>query len=298
MKIFTLLLMLFTLFFCVRCDKQSTHKKNLQTLVQAERAFARLSADSGMGKAFITYLADNAVVFRPDPVAGKEHYRQSSNIPGMLIWQPQWADVSNAGDLGYTSGPWEYRSQGFADTIHGCGHYVSVWKKNPGGKWKVVVDVGISHNCPGFLLQDTVLQVQPPRYAVENNPAASDHADLIFLLMQNQNFTTLVKDSGTATAYKKFASPEIMLYRNDHFPLTSLQKALDTLINTRASCSWHPTAADMAQSGDLGYSYGIGQEENPQKAPGSPQKFSYLHIWHNTGPGGWKLVLDITNPLP
>lgn len=298
MKKFTFFLLTFMLFLMADCNKQNQHDKNLQTLVQAEGTFAKLSADSGMGKAFITWLAGDAVVFRPDPVIGTERYRESPNIPGMLLWQPHWADVSLDGNLGYTSGPWEYRSQGFADTSHNCGHYVSVWKKDPGGNWKVVVDVGISNSCPAFLLQDTMLQVQLPPFDSKNNPATDNHADLIFLLMQDQNFTTLVKDSGTATAYRKFASPEIMVFRDNHLPLISLSGALDSLIDTTATYAWDPTAADMARSGDLGYSYGIGLKKNPGQEAGSLQKFSYLHIWRNSGTQGWQLVLDIINRIP
>jgi ketosteroid isomerase-like protein len=298
MKKFTLFLLALTLFLTGNCNKQNQHEKNLQTLIQAEHAFARLSADSGMGKAFITWLAGDAVVFRPDPVTGKKLYQQSPNIPGMLLWQPHWADVSMDGDLGYTSGPWEYRSKGFTDSSHSCGHYVSVWKRDRGGKWKVVVDVGISNNCPAYLLQDTLLQVQLPPFRVEEKPAAGNHADLIFLLMQDQNFTTLVRDSGTAAAYRKFASPEIMVFRDHHLPMISLKGALDSLIDTTTTYAWDPTAADMARSGDLGYSYGIGLEKNAGPEAGSSHKFSYLHIWRNDSKQGWQLVLDITNPIP
>jgi hypothetical protein len=50
-----------------------------------------------------------AVVFRPMAVNGKQWYQQRPPSPGRLSWEPIYADISAAGDMGYTTGPWEFR---------------------------------------------------------------------------------------------------------------------------------------------------------------------------------------------
>ncbi len=77
-----------------------------------------------------------------------------------LTWQPAGAEVSRSGDLGYTYGTFESKrndadrkpSQNKAGSsgkeslagkpvIH-RGKYVTIWRKDADGSWKVVVDIG------------------------------------------------------------------------------------------------------------------------------------------------------------
>jgi quercetin dioxygenase-like cupin family protein len=61
-----------------------------------------------------------------------------SATPGFsLQWTPGKGDVSASGDLGYTAGT-------YASTMGGAseqGKYVTVWKKQSDGKWKVSDDI-------------------------------------------------------------------------------------------------------------------------------------------------------------
>ena len=119
----------------------------LAELVDAEREFARTSVASGMREAFLTFMADDAIVFRPHPVNAKSWYSERPDAPGVLDWVPVFADISLAGDLGYTTGPWEYVVEQ-SDTPTAYGHYVSVWRKQPDGSWRVVIDLGTVHPRP------------------------------------------------------------------------------------------------------------------------------------------------------
>jgi ketosteroid isomerase-like protein len=60
-----------------------------------------------------------------------------------LSWEPNRAAVSAAGDLGYTVG--RYTSVRGADPDHqtrSSGLYVSIWRKQEDGSWKVEMDLG------------------------------------------------------------------------------------------------------------------------------------------------------------
>src|SRR5438445_12643638 len=84
----------------------------LAMLVESERDFAKTSVAKGTREAFLAYLADDAILFRPHPVPGKKWMQDHPAPPGLLTWEPIFADISRSGDLGYTTGPWEFRKNG------------------------------------------------------------------------------------------------------------------------------------------------------------------------------------------
>ena len=52
------------------------------------------------------------------------------------------ASASKGGDLGYTSGTYQFSITGSdGKPIPDKGKYVVVWKKDASGKWKVVADI-------------------------------------------------------------------------------------------------------------------------------------------------------------
>ena len=84
-------------------------KSELDGLIEAERAFARLSLEKGSRDAFLANLSDESILFRPGPVPGKQWMEKSEAVTTQLSWQPEFADISSAADLGFTTGPWEFR---------------------------------------------------------------------------------------------------------------------------------------------------------------------------------------------
>jgi ketosteroid isomerase-like protein len=269
-------------------NDQSSYFQNLQSLIEAERSFARLSAETGMGTAFTTWLADEAIVFRPEPVRGKERYASSPDIPGMLIWQPTFADISAAGDLGYTSGPYEFRQEGSGPAADSYGHYVSIWQKQLNGIWRVLIDVGISHPAFDYDLQDTILEVFNPK----SKSITSASSYTFSLSKLDITFSNTAGAAGYRQALKEHSSSAVRIYREGYFPFTGVD-ALGEEITGQSK--WSPISGEVARSGDLGYTFGIasaGAEKTDS------EKSSYLRIWKRQAGGSWKLVLEITNPIP
>jgi len=66
-----------------------------------------------------------------------------------LTWKPVYADMAASGDLGYTYGTFEFRSRDKDGKLTvEYGKYVSIWKKQKDGSWKVVMDMGNSSPVP------------------------------------------------------------------------------------------------------------------------------------------------------
>lgn len=59
-----------------------------------------------------------------------------------LTWEPLRAQGSDDGTLGYTVGRYESRTLLASDTTIARGMYVSIWRRQPDGSLKVVMDLG------------------------------------------------------------------------------------------------------------------------------------------------------------
>src|SRR5262245_20123452 len=118
-------------------------KTALESLVDSEKAFAATSVAKGTREAFLSYVAADPVIFRHRPVPGKKWIQDSNPSSDLLTWRPSFASVSSSGDMGYTTGPWEYKEKREDEKPTRFGHFVSVWKKQSDGNWKVAIDTGI-----------------------------------------------------------------------------------------------------------------------------------------------------------
>jgi ketosteroid isomerase-like protein len=126
----------------------------IQSLLKVDRAFSEMSVKKGNNEAFLYYAAPEAILLREKnyPVIGikriKAHLNQDIDS-SILEWDPAKAEVSLSGDLGYTFGYWKYTillKEGKNRVIKGS--YITIWKKQPDGRWKFVVDGGSSFPNP------------------------------------------------------------------------------------------------------------------------------------------------------
>src|SRR5262245_2445266 len=114
-------------------------KTELDSLVGAERDFARLSLARGVRDAFLANLAEDSIIFRPNAVPGRQWFENNPPPATLrLEWEPEFADIASTGDLGYTTGPFERRRT--PQDPPAFGHYVTLWRKQADGKWKVALD--------------------------------------------------------------------------------------------------------------------------------------------------------------
>jgi ketosteroid isomerase-like protein len=140
----------------------------IETLIEAERAFSARSVAQGMRPAFLAYLADDGVIFRPGPINGVQSWRTRQDVPGVLEWAPEFVELSGAGDLGFSTGPWVYRaSAGAKQAEHG--HFISVWRRNARGAWQVALDCGSSHGASEHGPRDVTVSEGPAHTAPDSN---------------------------------------------------------------------------------------------------------------------------------
>ncbi|MBF8248317.1 MAG: SnoaL-like domain protein [Bacteroidetes bacterium] len=137
-----------TLFSQTPSDSVLARFKNI------DAEFSKFSAAKGPLEAFLAYLVDDAYLMQPDQVvlSGQNAvFAQYGSFPkgGSLTWDPDVADCSSAGDLGFTTGKyWSKRTvNNIPRTLEGT--YMTVWKKQADGSLKVIADLGSPSSMAG-----------------------------------------------------------------------------------------------------------------------------------------------------
>ena len=117
-----------------------------EKLLDADRAFAALSASAGTARAFAAYMAANGMQLpaQGEPVLGADAVvaRIAAGPPSRLLWTPRFAEVAAAADMGWTWGDWQAFDPAAPEQPLASGRYVNVWLRQPDGSWKVRVDMG------------------------------------------------------------------------------------------------------------------------------------------------------------
>jgi ketosteroid isomerase-like protein len=276
--------------FAQKMNNQAT----LDSLVEAERAFASASVAKGMREAFIMNLADDSTLFRPHAVAGRKWMMEQPARSGLLTWKPIFADVSASGELGYTTGPWEFRRNGPDDKEVAHGNFVSLWKKQADGTWKVVVDTGIS-NPPPTSKPEGVQSPGTNSASLKSGKidVASEQAALLEI---DRKFSQASESSGALASYLAYTTDDVRVFREEKFPFIGKQAMQAALSAQTGLLKWNPAKSDVAKAGDLGYTYGIAEFKAPNAS--ETEYFNYLRIWRKQAQGTWKVVLDAFNPCP
>jgi len=114
----------------------------------ADQGWARVFAAKDL-KASVEYCADDASFMAPNaPIAiGKEAIGKAFTFfftfPELKInWRPNKIEVARSGELGYSSGAYEMSVKDpSGKTIADHGKYVTLWRKQRDGSWKVIYDI-------------------------------------------------------------------------------------------------------------------------------------------------------------
>lgn len=116
-------------------------------LVKAETDFCLDVAKRGVD-GWVDWFAENGSELQDKPVTGKAAIRDAMKgflgTPGLVFyWYATKAEIFASGDTGFTSGRYHIESadkDGKPSTEDGT--YITIWKKQKDGSWKVFADTG------------------------------------------------------------------------------------------------------------------------------------------------------------
>lgn len=254
-------------------------------LAQKEREFSQWAGTQGFISAFRAHFDDNCISFYPEPENAQRALAGEPESQASLVWWPTFVQVSASGDFGFTTGPSEYRAGGIKDSTVYYGHFVSVWKKNGDGEWKVILDVGSSYPKTEKKEEMFLTKELPSR---EMKESVSVESERVAMMAADSAFGDFIQANGSAAGLQKFASDGVRIYRKGSFPAHGKSRGLELVKNERPA-QFKLYAGKISSAADLGFTYGIAVDAVSDTS-------SYIRIWQKENE--WKVVIDVLKSWP
>ena len=122
------------------------------------------------------------------------------------------------------------------------------------------------------------------------------------LLDTDRQFSQLSMEKGRYAAFNAYMADSATMYRNNAHPFIGRAVIRESLSKaTAGTLKWEPTSAEVAKSGDLGYTLG---KYIFSYADSSGQQYAvdgyYVTIWKKQSDGAWRFVFDsgVQAPAP
>lgn len=260
-------------------------------MVIAEQDFSKMSAEKGIQQAFLTYLADDAIIFRPEPISGRQWFSDQAELKGSLTWEPTYVEIAGSGELGLSTGTYQYLTPS-TDGKPGRlshGHFVSVWEKKVVG-WRVILDHGIAHSKPSGSAKLVFAPI----------PETKSHdwdENINALFEVDKSLGELTSKEAFADAYEQHGDDDLRIYREGHLPLNTKKVSLAGFAELPIVTSSELEGAGVSRAKDLAFTYGnctITDLKKDTRGPGT-----YIRIWRKAAKKDeWKLILDLATPHP
>ncbi len=130
------------------CAPQVDIEAEEAAIREADRQYSEAAAAKDVDR-LVAFFAEDGWLLPPDQPAitgqmGRRNFAsEMTTIPGFAVsWQTTDAWVSRAGDLGYTLATLELTmDDAEGNPVTRQGKDFHVWKKQPDGSWKVVIDI-------------------------------------------------------------------------------------------------------------------------------------------------------------
>lgn len=263
----------------------------LAEVVAAERAFAARAQVVNARQAFVEFFAPDAILFAPFAVPAFPRLRESPDWSVNIQWRPVAGAISGAGDMGYTTGPSEYRRTPLEPPV-GYGHYTSVWQRQPDGRFLVRIDVGVDHTAPEAHVPDWA----PPNLPPPGAPVLDADARAAAARELQQIDARLGASSrdGAPLALSSVLADEARWHRSGRLPVVGRAQVLAASTESGDTIGWAPEQSIVAASGDFGYTYGRGRW---RRTVGTEEgDLAYLNIWQRRE-GAWRLLVHVSRPV-
>ena len=271
-----------------------TQTASVDSLVAAERAFAKKSHDSNIREAFLANLSDQAVIFNPGPVNGKNVYSkqlQDKNPPPVTLdWAPAYAEVSEDGKMGFTTGPYALIDNR-TKTVRSHGTFFSVWEKQADGEWKVALDFGIAAATPRDL---NAVKLKTGLSSTYKEKIKHSGAEEMTNLAAAETALSVGDGAARGNAYTSALATDAFVVQDGLTQISSLTARAKHLAQMRKIDKWTLNGGSISQTHDLAYTFGS-YELHVGSDPKAPAKIGfYARVWKRDAQGRWKIVLDNT----
>lgn len=266
----------------------SQRPEGVDQLVAAENYFNLKVQEKGLKKAFITVSDNNTIAFRPGPVPAERYYKEQPDSIGFLKLEPAIAKISKSMDWGFTAGPYVFNPDE-SKTRSYYGTYLSVWKKNPRGVWKLAMDAGVAHKKPTNTLKKRFVNPTDVKYIHQkSDKRLQQREDIVF--SSDKLMSTIMK-ADNKIAQTEFLTEDSWLLFPGYEPMTNKKTIMEFWKKKGYKALTYPIKADRAISGEIAYTYGT--------ATILAKKYNYIRVWEVQPGFKWSVIVEVfTEELP
>jgi hypothetical protein len=267
MRILLLLILSLSLVFSV-----IGQVNDIQKLIDSEIEFDAFARKNGTAEAFLEFLADDGLIFRPDVKNGREFFRKQLDLNELVSRQPKFAELSSNSLIGYTTGDWQYlkKSDEIPDSF---GQYASIWQKQQSGEYRVILDIRISHEKPKTADSKVIFGEsgieKPTRFASFISVES---------VYDRSKFVSMYDN-----IYRKHFSDDVRVLRDGKLPILGKKNALN-ILKKDVSLKHFPKLRFSFGIDD--FAYGFGTYESPN------ENGNFVQIW-KFRKGKWQIVVDV-----
>ena len=257
---------------------------DLNAMVETEKAFIQMARAENRRDAFLFFLSDSVVTQGPNgPIKGKARLQQQPVTEDWLDWEVGYSDIAASGDFGFNSGPWNYRPKKTDEKPIAFGAFNSVWKKQPDGSWKNILDIGISHGPPAA--GEKVIWATSSRPLRKRQNSGTD------VFQAEKEFQDAISVH-KIDAYRKFLSSEARMMVSGYLPFTGSQGLNEYHAACPSTSGTKVMAGETARSNDMGYVYGTTTVVFTKNGTEESKTTTFVRIWKRED-SMWKIVLDV-----
>jgi ketosteroid isomerase-like protein len=240
-----------------------------QAMVDTDRNLTAHAREYGAKIAYLKYLGDDGVIFKPEATNGKEWWKSQTNEPAVVLKRTmEFADIAANGLLGYTTGVWEETPKPGAKGVPSrqVGQYITVWSKKPDGKFYAIIDVMTKYDEAA---PPVGKQAMTTPYAKDINKRRWSAADpsMKFLRMGMER-------GGLGNAFEEWASEDVRLIIEENPPIYGKKfavKAMEKYLSVA-----FPKNVSLLESADLAYAWNPCEYANSEEGM---EKGTCLNIW-------------------
>ena len=254
------------------------------SLLTADRTAARLSATEGPYAAFLSMVDDNSTFFTPKPVNAVEYLKNRPNIPDVLTWDPTFAAISKSMEWGVTSGSFTFQRIG---AIKRYGEYLTVWRRDRKGVWKVDLRAQIEHH--GTTKELAPFYIEPDTAAYMQFRTKERIAQRKEIVQRNDQLLSTVLRSNAEVAYEEFLANDVRFFYPWTAPLSGKENVINFLKKQDVAINAESLVASRSYSGELAYSYGTADIASAEQT----LRCNYVRIWQLQPDFQWKVIIEM-----
>ncbi len=253
-------------------------------LVAADYFSSELAANKGTLEGLKYAVDKNTIYFQPMPQSALTYLMNMPNIPDVISWKPVMAKIAKSNEWGFTTGPLVYQQIGLPKKY---GEYLSVWKRNKKGDWKIAIRAEIQH--PNASTEVGIKFENPAnqKFMIQRSKVRLGQREEIVESTDRLMGTVLKADN--KVAYKEFLADDARLLFSGFSPIIGKENIQKFLVSHKIDIKTTLTKVDRSFSGELAYSYGDAKVIKDNKV----QNFYYIRIWEVNKEYKWNVLVEM-----